>query len=511
MFDRTAISQNAHSAKRDAFQDIRGLSDELGVPVRNLDDEIQKSAPSPPWLSPSTSASEASMSKAGSRWSLFSSGVAAGKKLAFQTIIPNDSASKEGSAAPASTQGTLLTPSPRSAGNDSTFPSESIPSNSESSPISPAQAQSKWFLRFGAKRANSNPASASVSSTQEQAPVSAPRSSSSSFPVPSDGPAVASKASTDLSMLDDFSQLENFDSRGDTGAAPRSNAADTLQRKVGWSLWNRQRTPPTSGAGIGKGKHSAVGANGEVSHANANDGEPDLDNIFEAFNKAPPGSAEATLENNYTDERPKFSGLPGPDDRFGLFEMASTPNPRIKSQANAKVELLDPFDPLAVRDAPRLPPREGRSVDATMFHGPALALQTSAARPPPRLQSPPLLAPPPSTGMGTRRNSTSLLQDFGNFSISPAPSLLSPPTAEFGRPNNATAPPAVLNPPTDDDFGDFETSSGSLAVASKALQASAIPQKKDSISIKAQAFSAARPERSGTPLSVQDLDFFDSL
>ena len=188
-----------------------------------------------------------------------------------------------------------------------------------------------------------------------------------------------------------------------------------------------------------------------------------------------------------------------------------------------------PFAGQGADKAPRIPsprmlPPPGQAQAVRPLARPASAAGSTVA--------PPLLPPPPSFSGAKRAVSPStapsLLDDFGDFTappnagtsstVAPAPVPAIPPAPGLGLPMAGSALPGVQGPPTtalnDDDFGDFaafSTASSKPAKASAPRQLARPPGSGGHAAVPKEMEQELSIPRSGTPLSKNDLSFFDSL
>lgn len=365
--------------------DLATLESELGVPVRNLDSEAASrastsSVPTPP----------------ASKWSFFSS------KKRDSTDVPASAGSAVTSAVPSRAS--------------TSSPPIQADANTKASTAAPAPAR---FWRFAGKATGDETPNKATSSSARSSLDTARRSSD--VPAAASGKAAAGPAKPADLALDDLSALENFDSRrpsaasGTAGPTPvpyasagmsagmthtLSKDSDTMAEldslpiagSSRWAFWNRgvPLSPMNSG---GRGQHVALGAQNNVTQH-----EPDIDELFAAFETPPP------------------TGAAKPNEVFdGSLSAMAKAAPQLDG-------LEDPYVRLSIKDATQ--PKKGESKTAPAVSIDDLDSFLTVPTPTPSAPQPvktptvpkplPLLAPPPS---GLRRVSTpkqSLLDELGD-------------------------------------------------------------------------------------------------
>lgn len=528
---RNKRSIDIRKVSEEAELDLEKLQSELGIQIRNLDEEYASQGKNSPNLSVNTSAKSPTTSVGGgksSRWSIWG-GSAANKKSTSE-----ESGSRRGSIDRISTtspRSSISTAGINSAASTSAPQTPDIQSDTKQPATSAEQQQAAGvsrFFRFGKGRANSSDPSASTSITtsKQQQPPS------------------VQTHQQQTEITDDFSQLENFDSKrsmsangtrrggeqsgyDDFGITNSNGKDDDEPQRKGW-FWNRRPVSP--------GTHRALQARSKVvDYSNEQEEEQDLDKVFSAFSDAPPaasssaGGGIARQPSLRSQGRPasavSSSGMNTTRDPFAHLSAAAS-----SIRSSASVDPFDPLDPLAeLNQASNITARHYKDHPSPSLssYSPSLGARVPARsppvlHPPPSASAslakplssninirigntptpPPLLAPPPPLSSVSRKVSQpSLLDDLADLNISGGPSSSSP--ASGPGPIVAQAPTAIKPPSAlaknvnilEDDFGNFETfAPGSTT----------------------QVQAENKPQKANGPMKLagskaKDVDFFDLL
>lgn len=472
---RSSLDARAASANETAEIDLERLQSELGIQIRNLDEEYASRRSSGEMnKSPSLSANAAAgagTSKVGAKWSLWGARKSSDNNGTGRTSI-------EGVKQPAPATTTAV--SPRSSLTGTTPPI--TPAADTTTTSIEGQPGVSRFFRFGKGRPGNSGQTGADSTSSDKRSTSAPIS-----PVPGDDSTVNASANKAVEITDDFSQLENFNSErasssqsnpsaydasggrrgsgsglngGGTGTGKNDDDNFSQQQRKPW-FWNRTPVSP--------GGHRSLRDGGKVVDYSAEqEEEQDLDKVFSVF-QDPPASITSAVTT------PSSSGLSSVERRPSLREsvqaarakngaaitrggssssnrVTSTPSPSSSSvdpfahlsaaassiRSSASIDPFDPLDPLAeltqssnitgrvYKDKPFVSPLNvsNRATPPPLAPPPASGVPRSLSRTMRNVSPAPLLAPPPPLSSVSRRTSAqqqqqpSLLDDLADLDLS---------------------------------------------------------------------------------------------
>lgn len=499
-----------------AEMDLEKLQNELGIQIRNLDEEYAKQGKSPTISEKSPTLTAPNSSNNRSRWSLW--GAKRSTNAATNTTTGSEdggSGSRRGSSVDAkdSNTATSAAMSPRSsistagigsAASSSAPQTPDVHSESKQTPSSGTavaqeqqqqQAGVSRFFRFGKGRANSADPSASTSNNDSSMPsVSSATVKESSNP------------SSAVEITDDFGQLENFDSKRSTSANGVHSIKDSVSGYDDFGsdgLSKEDDEPQRRRWFWNRNNNSRV-----VDYSNEE--EQDLDKVFSAFSEAPPTSSSASKSSNLnrvpslrsqgmlasssnSNQRRIIPG--GKEDPFAHLSAAAS-----SIRSSASMDPFDPLDPLAElnqasnitarvykdRPSPSIPSRSQTVSPPALPPPPSYSDNTNSKRPVSTSSTllrpasgplkstttpPPLLAPPaPLSSISSTRkptSPTSLLDDLADLSFTDhKPNLQAITSPASGQGPKISQAPQPIKPPInnqtsvnilEDDFGDFET------------------------------------------------------
>lgn len=497
-------SIDPRKTSEEAELDLERLQSELGIQIRNLDEEYAKqgTAKSPTISQKSPTIPPPSNGNKASKWSIWgskkpttTSGEGDNDSTARRASLDakNVTASSSSAISPRSSISTAGIGSPTSSSPSATpdITQDSTPSNSAARTTQDQQQQQAGvsrFFRFGKGRATSAD------------PTSTKNDSSMSSISTSIKPTSEAEKQKQMEITDDFSQLENFDSK-------RSTSANGIRPNSGYDddYGNKQKNGDREDDGFSQRKGWFWNRNRVVDYSNEQneESEQDLDKVFSAFSDAPPPSSSTsnttTLNRNpslRSQGRSTSSRGAVPGSKQDPFAHLSAAASSIRSSAS--IDPFDPLDPLAelnqvsnitsrhykdqpsprIQNAPSpiLPPPSSAGMGlprpTSSISRPGSHIFNSTSTPPP------LLAPPaPLSSVSSRKTpqTVSLLDDLADLNFTSTSTnihstAINSPASGNG-PTIVQAPVAVKPPVTsqsstnilEDDFGDFETFSPNIA------------------------------------------------